>query len=149
MNATAATRKRRTDGTPNIFKTSVNVAVPNVLPSLSMKFALKLKPARVAIELLPQDLQYPIAGHTATMLNLLDDVRKKEAGISKFNKTENDNDLNITTCLNIMKKPLSGSKAVKGTETYEQLETRMDTLLQNYKIQLTKIILEVTKFEVK
>ena len=48
-----------------------------------------------------------------------------------------------------MKNLLSISKAVKGTETYEQLETRMDTLLQNYYIQLTKNILEVTKFEVE
>ena len=48
-----------------------------------------------------------------------------------------------------MKNPLSGSKAVKGTETYEQFETRIDTLLQNYKVQATKIILEVKKFEVE
>ena len=36
-----------------------------------------------------------------------------------------------------------------GTETYEQLETRMDTLLHNYKVLATKIILEVTKFEIE
>ena len=48
-----------------------------------------------------------------------------------------------------MNKTLSRSKYVKGTETYKQLDTRMDTLLQNYKVQTTKIILEVTKFEVE
>ena len=40
-------------------------------------------------------------------------------------------------------------KAVKGTETYEQFETRMDNLLQNYKVEGTKIILEVKYFEVE
>ena len=44
---------------------------------------------------------------------------------------------------------LSRSKASKGTETYYQLETRINTLLQNYKVQATKIILYVTKFEVE
>ena len=48
-----------------------------------------------------------------------------------------------------MNNPLSGSKAVKGTEIYKQLETRMDTLPHNYKVQATNIILEVTKFEVE
>ena len=48
-----------------------------------------------------------------------------------------------------MKNPLSGSKAVKGTDTYKHFETRIDTLLQNYKVQATKIILELTKFEVE
>ena len=48
-----------------------------------------------------------------------------------------------------MKNTLSGSKAVKGTETYEQFDTRIDTLLQNYKVQATKIILEVIHFEVE
>ena len=48
-----------------------------------------------------------------------------------------------------MKNALSGSKAVKATETYGRLETRMDTLLQNYKVQATKIILKITKFEVE
>ena len=38
---------------------------------------------------------------------------------------------------------------VKGTETYEKLETIMDTLPQNYKVQATKNILEVTKIEVE
>ena len=59
------------------------------------------------------------------------------------------NDLNIPTFLKSMKNPLSGSNAVKGTETYEQLETWMDTLLNNYKVHLKKIILEVTNFEVE
>ena len=40
-------------------------------------------------------------------------------------------------------------KAVKVTETYEQFETRMDTLLQNYKAEGTKIILEVKNVEVE
>ena len=48
-----------------------------------------------------------------------------------------------------MNNPLSRSKAFKGMETYKQLETRMDTLLQNDKVQATKIILEVTNFEVE
>ena len=48
-----------------------------------------------------------------------------------------------------MNNPLSRSKAVKGMETYKQIETKMDTLTQNYKVQATKIILEVTKFRVK
>ena len=48
-----------------------------------------------------------------------------------------------------MSDPLSGSRAVKATETYKQLETRMDTLLHHYKVQATKIIFEVTKFEVE
>ena len=50
------------------------------------------------------------------MLNLFDDVKKKEVGLSKFNKTEKENDLNILTCLKSMKNPLSVSKAAKGTE---------------------------------
>ena len=49
------------------------------------------------------------------MLNLFDDVNKKEVGLSKFNETENENDLNIPTCLKSMKNLLSGLKAVKGT----------------------------------
>ena len=44
---------------------------------------------------------------------------------------------------------LSRSKASKGTETYYQLETRINTLLQNYKVQAIKIILDVTNFEVE
>ena len=48
-----------------------------------------------------------------------------------------------------MKNPLSKSKAVKAMEKYKQIDTRMDTLIQNYKVQATKIILEVTKFEVE
>ena len=88
MNATVATRKRRTDGTPNIVNTSVNVAVPHAFPSSSLKIAPKLKPARVALESLPQDLQYHISGHKAMMPNLFDDVKKKEVRISKFKKTE-------------------------------------------------------------
>ena len=111
-NAITATTKRRIERISNIFKVSVSVAVPHALPYLS----LKLEPARVALELLPQDLQDRIGGHTETILNLFDDIKKKEVGISKFNETENDNDLNIPTCLKIMKNPLSGSKAVKGTE---------------------------------
>ena len=57
--------------------------------------------------------------------------------------------MNIPTCLKSMKNPLSGLKAVKGTETYEQFETRMDNLLQNYKVEGTKIILEVKNVEVE
>ena len=85
----------------------------------------------------------------ATMLNLFADIKEKRVGISKFNETENDNNLNIPTCLKSMNNPLNGSKAVKGMVTYEQIKTRMDTLLQNYKVQATKIILEITKFEVE
>ena len=48
-----------------------------------------------------------------------------------------------------MNNPLIGSKAVKGTETYKQIETSMDTLPHNYKVQATNIILEVTKFKVE
>ena len=48
-----------------------------------------------------------------------------------------------------MKNHLSGSKAIKGTEMYKHLDTSMDTLLQNYKVQATEIVLEVTKFEVE
>ena len=83
------------------------------------------------------------------MLNLFSDVKKKPVGIYNFNETENVSDLHMPTCLKSMNNPLSGSKAVKGMETYNQLETRMDTLLQNYKVQTTKIILEVTKFELE
>ena len=71
------------EGTANIVSTRVNVAVPHALTSSS----LKLKPARFALESLPQYLQDNIAGHTTTMLNLFDDVKKKEVGISKFNET--------------------------------------------------------------
>ena len=85
----------------------------------------------------------------ATMLNLFNDVKKKEVELSKFNKTENENDMNIPTFLKSMKNTLSGLKAVKGMDKYEQLETGMDTLLQNYKVQATKIILEITNFEVE
>ena len=137
------------EGTANIVIMSVNVAVPQALPSSSLKLAPKLKPARVALESLPQDLQDHIAGHTATMLNLFDDVMKNEVGLSKFNEKENENDLNIPTCLKSMRNPLSRSKAVKGMKTYKHFETRMDTLLQHYKVQATKIILELTKFEVE
>ena len=108
MNATTATRKRRTEGTANIVSTSVNVAVPHALPSSSLKLAPKIEPARVALELLPQDLQDHIAGHTTNMLNLFNDVKKKEVGLSKFNEAENENGPNILTCLKSMKNPLSG-----------------------------------------
>ena len=149
MNATAATRQRRTEGVAKIVKASVDVAVPHALQSSSHKLASKLEPAQSMLEFLPQDLQDQISSYMETMLNLFDDVKKKEVGISKFNKTENENNLNIPTCLKSMKNPLISSEAVKTTETYEQLETWMDTLLQNYKVQLTKIILEVTNFEVE
>ena len=149
MNATTETRKRQTEGTANIVSTSVNVDVQHALPSSSLKLAPKTEPARVALESLPQDLQDHIDGHTTKMLNHFNDVKKKEVGLSKFNETENENDLNILTCLKSTKNHLSRSKAVKGTETYKQFETRMDTLLQIYKFKATKIILEVTKFEVE
>ena len=83
------------------------------------------------------------------MLDIFGDVKKKPVGIYKFNNTENVSDLNMPTCLKSMNNPLSGSKTVKGMETYYQLETRMDTLLHNYKVQTTKIILEVKKFELQ
>ena len=51
MNATAAKKKRNIEEIANIVKVSVNVSVPQALPYLS----LKLKPARVALESLPQD----------------------------------------------------------------------------------------------
>ena len=57
-----------------------------------MKLAPKIEPSRVAVESLPQDLQHHIASHMATMLNLFDDVQKKEFGLSEFNETENEND---------------------------------------------------------
>ena len=69
--------------------------------------------------------------------------------MSKFNGNKNENDLNIPTFPKTTKNPLSESRAVKGTEMYGQLETRMYTLLQNYKFQATTIILEVKKFEVE
>ena len=149
MNATTETRKIRTERTANIFITSVNVAIPHALPYSSQKITLKLEPARVALESLLQDVQDHIADHTSTILNLFDDVKRKEVGLSKFNKTENKNNMNIPTCLKSMKNPLSGLEAVKGTETYKQFETRMDTLLQNYKVEGTKIILEVKNVEVE
>ena len=149
MNANAATRKRKTKGTANIIGAGVNVAVPHSLPSSNLKLAPKLEPAQVALELLPQDLHNHIASHTARMINLFGDVNKKWVGLSNFSKTENENNINIPTYLKSMKNHLSGSKAVKGTEMYKQLETRMDTLLQNYKVQATEIVLEVTKFEVE
>ena len=46
----------------------------------------------------------------------------------------------MPTCLKSKTNILSGSMAAKGTETYKQLDTRIDTLLQNYKVQATKII---------
>ena len=77
MNVTEATRKRQTEGIANIFKASVNVTVLHTLPSSSMKLAPKLKPARIVLESLPQDLQDHIAGHTATMINLFNEVKKR------------------------------------------------------------------------
>ena len=147
INETAEKINRRTEGKANIFIVSVNVAVPHALPSSSMKIAPKLEPTRVALVPLPKYLQDHIASHMATMLNLFNDVKKKEVELSKFNKTENENDMNIPTFLKSMKNPLSGLKAVKGMDKYEQLETGMDTLLQNYKVQATKINLEGTKLE--
>ena len=75
MNATAETRKRWTEGTPNIVKARVNAAVPHPLFPSSLKLAPKLEPAQFVLESLQQDLQNHIAGHTETMLNLLDDVK--------------------------------------------------------------------------
>ena len=72
-----------------------------------------------------------------------------QVGMSKFNRTENENNLNIPTCQKRMNNPLSGSRAVKGMEEYKHLDTRIDTLPHNYKVQATNIILEVTKFEVE
>ena len=66
----------RMEGTSNIFKGSFNVSVPHALPSSSLKLVPKLEPAHVALELLPQDLQDHIPGHTATMLKLFDDIKK-------------------------------------------------------------------------
>ena len=74
MNATAATRNIRMERISNIFKASVNVTIIHALPPLSLKLAPKLKPAQVALELLPQDLQDHSTGHTAMVLNLFDDV---------------------------------------------------------------------------
>ena len=118
MNATAATRNIWTEGTSNIIRASVNVAVPHTFPSSSLRLAPKIEPERAALDLLPQYLQDNISSHMATMLNLFDDVKKKEVGLSKFNKTENGKDLNIPTFLKIMKNPLNTSKDVKGTEKY-------------------------------
>ena len=87
MNAATATRKRQTEGTANTVITSLDVAVPHALPSSSLKLASKIEPEQVALESLPQDLQDHIADHTSTMLNLFDDVKKKEVGLSKFNET--------------------------------------------------------------
>ena len=53
MNATAATRKIRTEGTTNIVRASVNVLVLHALPSSNMKLAPKIEPARVALKSLP------------------------------------------------------------------------------------------------
>ena len=103
MNTTTATRKRRTEETANIVSMSINIAVPHTLPSSSLKLAWKLEPEQVALESLSQDLQDHIADHTSTMLNLFDDVNKKEVILSKFNKSENKNYVNIPTCLKSMK----------------------------------------------
>ena len=45
MNAIAATRKRRMEGTSKIFKARVNVTVPHALPSSSLKLVPRLEPA--------------------------------------------------------------------------------------------------------
>ena len=55
----------------------------------------------------------------------------------------------MPTCLKSINNHLIVSKAVKGKETYRQIETSIYTLLHSYKVQATKIILEVTKFEVE
>ena len=75
MNATAETRNRRTEGTANIVKSRMNVSVTHALPSSRLKLAPKLEPAQNALDSLPQDLQYHIAGHMATILNLFNDVK--------------------------------------------------------------------------
>ena len=149
MNLNAATRKIQTEGKANISRASVNVTIPHSLPSSNLKLAPKLEPAQVSLELLPQDLQDHIASHTARIINLFNDIKKKWVVLSNFSKTENENNLNIPTCLKSMKNHLSGSKAIKGTEMYKNLDTSMYTLLQNYKVQATEIILELTKFEVE
>ena len=74
MDATTKTRKRRMERIANIAKASVNVAFPHSFPSSILKLAPELEPARVALESLPQDVQNHITGHTATMINLFDDV---------------------------------------------------------------------------
>ena len=76
MNATKVTRKGQMERTANIVKARVNVTVLHALLSLSLKLVTKLKPAQVALELLPQDLQDHIPGNTATFLNLFNDVKK-------------------------------------------------------------------------
>ena len=85
MNATTATRNTRMKGTANIVKASVNVAFLHALRSPSLELSPKLEPAQVALESLPKYLQDHIAGHTATMLNLFDDVNTNtlESPISK------------------------------------------------------------------
>ena len=70
-----------------LFKASINVAVLHILPSLSLKLAPKLEPARFVLELLPQDVQDHNAGHMATIIKLFDDVKKKEVGIYNFKET--------------------------------------------------------------
>ena len=89
MNATTATRNRRMEGTYNVCKGSFNVTFLHALPSSSLKLAPKLEPAHIELESLPQDLQYHIPSHMATMLNLFADIKEKQVGMSKFNETEN------------------------------------------------------------
>ena len=48
-----------------------------------------------------------------------------------------------------MKNPLSGSKAVLGTEQYERLTTKVDDLLQNYQVEMTKVMMGVTELEIE
>ena len=150
MNATVATRKRRTEGNATNANVSVNVAAPVFLPPPKVKLAPNLEPARAAIESLPtKTTQDHIAGLTAAMVRLFDDVKKKEAGLSKFEPSLNETDLTIPVCLRTMKNPLSGSKAVLGTEQYERLTTKADDLLQNYRVEMTKVMMGVTELEIK
>ena len=122
MNTTTATRKRRTEETANIVSMSINITVPHTLPSSSLKLAWKLEPAQVALESLPRYLQDHITDHTSTMINMFNDVKKKKVGLSKFNENRKQERSEHTNLSEEHKNPLSGLKAVKVTETYEQFE---------------------------
>ena len=53
------------------------------------------------------------------MLNLFDDVNKKEVGLTKFNENRKQERSEHTNLSEEHKNPLSGLKYVKVTETYE------------------------------
>ena len=78
MNVTIATRNRRTEGNDTNASMSVNVAALEFLLPPKLKLTPNLKPVQAAIELLPmKTTQDRIAGLTAAMVLLFDDVKKK------------------------------------------------------------------------